>query len=69
MIIPQNYYINVCKNGIHYCNIELGDCMEKVAEKKMDELVDIFPENFELFLMHVTCYGEDVNRKNGNKKS
>lgn len=61
MMVPYNYEINVSKNGIHYCHIELrGVNLERQAVEKLKELRTFFPEDFELTLTHVICYGERV---------
>lgn len=69
-MIPSNYSINVAtlpepsaKYGRHYCSIELGDCMEKEAIRKYEELVEIFGPNYKLDLMHIDCKGKYIRGK------
>jgi len=58
MMIESNYEINVAKNGIHYCRIELGNIMNPVA--KFDELRKFFPSEYQLTLMRVSCIGKGI---------
>lgn len=67
MMIPCNYYINVAKRsaryplGEHYATIELGDCQQKVAKEKFEEISKMFDLNlFKLSLYYVECYGKPV---------
>ena len=75
MMIPCNYYINVAKKTtypnnkpryVHFCKIELGDCMEKEAWKRYEELKEMFNGNkWSLTLNYVQCFGkilEEVER-------
>ena len=70
MMIQSNYEINVSRlfkkpldenaHYYHYCKIELGWNSEKNATEKFNELRKLFPDDFELELMHVECYGKKV---------
>lgn len=68
MMIPCNYYINVAKEityphkprYVHYCKIELGDCMKETATEKYNEIITLFTKEkgFKCSLNYVCCSGE-----------
>lgn len=65
MMIPCNYYINIAKKNslnyyVHYCKIELGDCMEKDAIEKYNDIIKLFTkeEGFKCNLYYVHCSGK-----------
>ena len=67
MMIPSNYEINVstpsepkAKYGRHYCTIELGDCYTDAAMEKFQFFKGIFPDNWNLSLHEITCYGKEI---------
>ena len=67
MQIPCNYEINVATApekgaayGRHYCTIELGNCAEETAKRKLSELRQFFPLYFNLTLKCIECYGKEI---------
>lgn len=67
MMIPNNYNILVYKTsekfpqGRFYLRMELPDVAYKeVALERLQELREIFPEEYGLKLYHTTCYTEEV---------
>lgn len=70
MMIQSNYEINVSRlykkpldkeaRYHHYCKIELGSDLPEVISEKVHELREIFPEDFKLDLMHIECYGKEI---------
>lgn len=60
--ISDNFEINVSKNGIHYCKIELGPQAydNKRALDKLNELKNIFGSEYELELIRWVCYGKII---------
>lgn len=67
MMIPMNYEINVAtqptknaKYGIHYCRIELGDCLPEVAKEKFRKLNEKLNDEFRLTLSSVSCSSKQI---------
>ncbi len=56
--VPDNYEINVAKDGKHYCRIQLSEQFEEKAKEKLDFLREIFGNEFELKMIHWICRGE-----------
>ena len=67
MTIPSNYEINVAtpsehnaKYGRHYCRIELGECSKEKAIEKFQFIKESFPDDWNLTLYEITCYGNEI---------
>lgn len=67
MMIPSNYEINVAtpsdrnaKYGRHYCLIELGEVLPDEAIEKFRFIKGIFPDDWNITLHEITCYGREV---------
>lgn len=67
MMIPMNYEINVAtqptknaKYGVHYCHIELGDCLPEVAKEKFRKLNEKLGDEFRLTLISVSCSSREI---------
>lgn len=57
MSIPDNYEINVSKDGKHYCRIQLSESFDISAEEKLNALREIFGDEYELTMTHYICRG------------
>lgn len=55
--IPDNFEINVAKDGRHYCKIELPVAFKEQAMDKLAELRSIFGDEYHLSMTKWICYG------------
>lgn len=58
MSIPDNYEINVSKEGNHYCRIQLSETFEDKALEKLNALREMFDDEYKLSMTHWICRGE-----------
>ena len=62
MMIEPNYYVNIAKDGRHFCTAELGSCERIKAMEKLSILNNNFPadEGWDISMHYVECYGTCV---------
>ena len=58
MSITDNYEINVAKNGVHFCKIQLSDGFEQEAEAKLEFFRKLFGDEYHISMTRWTCRGE-----------
>ena len=58
MSIPSNYEINVSLNGRHWCKIQLPDCFEEDAVRKLEILRSMFGDSYNVSLTYWECKGK-----------
>ncbi|MBO4725401.1 MAG: hypothetical protein J5622_02735 [Firmicutes bacterium] len=58
--IPCNYEINVSKNGMHFCKIELAETFPEAAIKKADAIREIFGNDYKIDMTYWECKGYAV---------
>ena len=56
--IPDNYEINISKNGKHWCNVELPDSFVEQAEEKLNFLRELFGDEYHISMIRWECRGE-----------
>ena len=56
--IPDNYEINISKNGKHWCKVELPDSFAEQAEEKLNFLRELFGDEYHISMIRWECKGE-----------
>lgn len=56
--IPDNYEINISKNGKHWCRVELPDSFTEQAEEKLNFLRELFGDEYHISMIRWECKGE-----------
>ncbi len=58
MMIESNYEINISYHDVHYCRVELGNCMPLVAGEKTKTFRERFSEEegFKVTLNKIECH-------------
>lgn len=55
--IPNNYEINIAKDGKHWCRVELPDVFPGQAEEKLKFLRKLFGEDYHISMTYWVCDG------------
>ncbi len=55
--IPDNYEINVAKDGKHFCRIQLSESFDEKAEEKLNIIRQIFGDDYQISMTLWTCRG------------
>ena len=61
--IPDNYEMNVSKDGRHFCKIQLPmiEYKDESAEEKLRFFRELFGSDYHVSMTHWVCRGESKN--------
>lgn len=62
MIIESNYELNISRNGIHHCMVELGNVPLSTARIIAEPFKEKFPESdgFKVTLRRIECGAQEM---------